>query len=277
MNSTPAVNISDDENHGGEPWPEIDWLNGSSPVNLPPQTGWFTAMKPTFDFLFAIAVAPFVFPVIGMCWLLIKATSRGPGFYSQVRSGLNGQPYKILKLRTMGHNVEAKTGIQWSQKGDNRVTKVGKFLRATHLDELPQIVNVLRGEMSFVGPRPERPEVIKAKGLANLVAGYEQRLNVKPGVTGFAQLQLTADSGIRSVKHKVAYDLYYIAHQSFSFDVRLIVATMMKTTGLSMKWLRRLFFLPARDTVGQVFRSFTHEKLSIKVGPDSTTYSTESA
>ncbi|MGL6075097.1 MAG: sugar transferase [Fimbriiglobus sp.] len=257
MNSTPATSLPEDDKQSLEPWPEIDWLNGTTPVDLPMPSGWYTAMKPTFDFVVSLLIAPFAFPVIGVCYLLVKWTSPGPGFYSQVRSGLRGKPYKILKLRTMGHNVEAKTGIQWSQKGDARVTKFGKFLRATHLDELPQLVNVLRGEMSLVGPRPERPEVIKAKGLANLVAGYDRRLDVKPGVTGFAQLQLPPDSGITSVKHKVAYDLYYIANQSVFFDIRLILATMMKTSGLSMKWLRRLFFFPARDTVGQTFRQMT--------------------
>lgn len=250
-----------------QPWPEIDWLGANTRVELPPPNGWYVAMKPSFDLIFALIIAVPAIPVIGVCWALIRLTSPGPGFYIQTRSGLRGQPYPIIKLRTMGHNVEAKTGIQWSQKGDARVTKLGKFLRASHLDELPQLFNVIRGEMSLVGPRPERPEVIQAKGLQNLVPGYDRRLDVKPGVTGFAQIQLLPDSNITSVRHKVAYDLYYIANQSLWFDLRLIAATAMKTTGLSMKWLRRLFFLPKRKVVGQFFRGMTQQP--IEQAPDS--------
>lgn len=239
------------------PWPEIDWLAPETVVELPPATGWYAPMKPSVDYLLALAIAVPALPVIGVCYALVRLSSPGPGFYSQTRSGFHGRPYRILKLRTMGHNCEATTGIQWSQKGDMRVTKLGKFLRKSHLDELPQLFNVLRGEMSLVGPRPERPEVIAAKGLAKQVPGYARRLDVKPGVTGFAQIQLEPDSNITSVRHKVAYDLYYIANQSFLFDVRLIVATAAKTTGLSMPWLRRLFFLAKRDRVGYFFRTLT--------------------
>lgn len=237
------------------PWPEIDWIRPETPVVVPPNGGWYQAMKPSFDFLMSLVIAVPAVPVIGICWAVVKISSRGPGFYSQTRSGLNGAPYRILKLRTMGHNVEAKTGIQWSQKGDARVTGFGKFLRTTHLDELPQLFNVLRGEMSLVGPRPERPEVIQAKGLGKQVAGYDHRLDVRPGVTGFAQIQLPPDSNICSVKHKVAYDLYYIANQSLWFDLRLLAATALKTIGLKPSMLRSLLVLPRRTRVGNVFRS----------------------
>jgi len=240
-----------------QPWPEIDWIQQETPVVLPPSGGCYIAMKPSFDFLLSLAIAVPAVPLIFLCWAIVRVSSRGPGFYSQTRSGLMGKPYRILKLRTMGHNVEAATGIQWSQKGDARVTRFGKFLRTTHLDELPQLFNVLRGEMSLVGPRPERPEVIRAKGLGKQVAGYDHRLDVRPGVTGFAQIQLPADSNICSVRHKVAYDLYYIANQSLWFDLRLIAATAMKTTGLKPAMLRRLFFLPSREFVGRFFRTMT--------------------
>ncbi len=243
--------------HTHQSWPEIDWIGTDAKVEMPPLNGWYAAMKPAFDYALALVIAVPALPVIGICWALVRLTSPGPGFYVQTRSGFRGEPYLIIKLRTMGYNVEAQTGIQWSQQGDARVTKFGKFLRTTHLDELPQLFNVLRGEMSLVGPRPERPEVIHAKGLRNLVPGYDHRLEVKPGVTGFAQLQLRADSNVTSVKHKVAYDLYYIANQSLWFDLRLITATAMKTSGLSMNWLRRLFYLPERKVVGQFFRSMT--------------------
>ena len=238
-------------------WPEVDWLAPDAAVELPPSAGWYAPLKPSVDYLVALAVAVPALPVIGVCYALVRLTSPGPGFYLQTRSGLRGRPYRILKLRSMAHNCEATTGIQWSQKGDLRVTRLGKFLRKSHLDELPQIFNVLRGEMSLVGPRPERPEVIAAKGLARQVPGYARRLDVKPGVTGFAQLQLAADSDLTSVRHKVAYDLYYIANQSLLLDARLILATVAKTAGVSMPLLRRLFLLARRERVGQFFRTLT--------------------
>ena len=236
-------------------WPEVDRVRADSVLEPPPPPGVYQNIKPVFDFAAALLLAFPALPVVAVCWLLIKLTSRGPGFYTQTRSGLGGEPYKILKLRSMADNVEKSTGIQWSQKGDARVTPVGRVLRATHLDELPQLWNVLRGEMSLVGPRPERPEVIESKGLARQIPGYEYRLDVKPGVTGLAQLQLPPDSNVHSVRYKVAYDLYYIAHQGFWLDVRLILATITKTIGLKPRGLRRLFGLPKREVVGAAFRA----------------------
>ena len=189
-------------------------------------------------------------PVIGLIWLLVKLYSPGPGFYVQTRLGKNGRPYRIIKIRSMHHNVEQVTGgAKWSTAGDARIFKLGKLLRRTHLDELPQLFNVLKGEMSLVGPRPERPEIIKTLKLNDLVPGYDQRLLVKPGVTGLAQLQLPADSDIQSVKEKVVYDLFYIRRQSLWLDLRLIVATVAKAAGFSSNVIRRLFFLPNRETV----------------------------
>lgn len=234
------------------PWPEIDWVDPDVRVALPPG-GWYVAIKPALDLFLAVALLGPCLPVILICWVLVKLTSRGPGFYVQVRAGLGGRPYKIIKLRTMRHNAEAKSGIKWSLKGDTRVTPVGRFLRATHLDELPQLFNVLQGQMSLVGPRPERPEVINGKGLAGQIPGYTKRLTVRPGVTGLAQVQLPADSDLASVRHKTVYDLYYIAHQTAWLDLRLLAATAFKATGFGPGWLRRLFALPPRDRVAAGF------------------------
>ncbi|OWK47515.1 sugar transferase [Fimbriiglobus ruber] len=241
--------------HNQTSWPEIDWLSPDVKVDLTPSDGWYVAMKPSIDFLMAALITIPALPVIAACWLLVRLTSSGPGFYVQVRSGLRGRPYKIIKLRTMSHNAELTSGILWSQKGDCRVTKVGNFLRTTHLDELPQLFNVLRGEMSLVGPRPERPEVIRAKGLGQHVPGYDYRLSVRPGVTGLAQIQLPADSDLKSVRHKVVYDLYYITKQNVWLDLRLLAATVVKAAGGGPVWLRRLFFLPSRNQVALVFRN----------------------
>jgi len=233
-------------------WPEVDWVSPGTPLDLRPSHGWYASLKPSFDLFLATVLLVPALPLIGMCWLIVRLSSSGPGLYTQSRAGKFAKPYRILKLRTMAHNCEVNSGIQWSQKGDARVTGFGQFLRITHLDELPQLFNVLKGEMSLVGPRPERPEVIRGKGLSQNIPGYEHRLDVKPGVTGLAQLQLPADSDLNSVRYKVVYDLYYIVHQSLWLDLRIMAATLMKTSGMGPTWLRRLFFLPHRDEVAQV-------------------------
>ncbi len=234
-------------------WPEIDWVAADTAVRLAPRGGWYSAAKPAIDFLLAIPLTVLLAPVMFAGWLLVKLTSTGPGVYIQTRSGQGNRPYPIFKLRTMTFNCEAVGGIQWAKKGDSRVTPIGRFLRVTHLDELPQLLNVLRGEMSLVGPRPERPEVIAGKGLAAVVPGYSHRLSVKPGVTGLAQVQLPADTDLNSVRHKVAYDLYYITHQSLWLDARIVAATVFKAAGMGPVWLRRVFHLPTREQVAAGF------------------------
>src|SRR5262249_17904057 len=136
---------------------------------------------------------------------LVRLTSRGSAIYRQTRLGLNGRPFTIYKIRTMYHDSERLTGPQWSRPGDPRVTPIGRILRATHIDELPQLWNVLRGEMSLVGPRPERPEL--AAGLERELPSYRDRLAVRPGVTGLAQVQLPPDTDVESVRRKLAYDI----------------------------------------------------------------------
>lgn len=237
-----------------EPWPEIDRLGADVTVAMRPSASWYAAAKVGFDYLIALLALPFALVLVGFAAVATKLTSPGPVFYTQTRLGLNGRKYQIIKIRSMRHNIEAQTGIQWSQKGDSRVTRLGKILRATHVDELPQLWNVLRGEMSIVGPRPERPEVIAAKGLEQLVPGYRHRLLVKPGVTGLAQVQLPADSDITGVRYKVVYDLYYVQNQSLLLDLRLMAATVLKAAGVGPKWIRRVFLLPNRAKVADVFR-----------------------
>lgn len=237
-----------------EPWPEIDRLTAETSVRMPTCTGWYLGIKVGIDYTVAVLLLPFAVCLVAIAAVAVKLTSPGPVFYTQTRVGINGRRYKIVKIRTMHHDCELKTGIQWSQKGDSRVTLVGRFLRLTHIDELPQLWNVLKGEMSLVGPRPERPEVIQAKGLDHLVPGYKHRLLVKPGVTGLSQVQLPADTDVTSVRHKVAYDLYYIQHQSLWMDLRILAATLFKAF-VGSRWLRRLFLLPSRRKVGVVFQN----------------------
>lgn len=236
-----------------EPWPAIDCLASDTVVDLPANLGWYAAAKTAFDYAAVLAMLPFALVLVALAALAVKVTSPGPVFYTQTRVGLNGRKYKIIKIRTMRVNCEAVSGIQWSQKGDARITRVGKFLRLTHIDELPQLLNVLLGQMSLVGPRPERPEVIQAKGLNQLVPGYRHRLRVKPGVTGLAQCQLPADTDVTSVRYKIVYDLYYVENQGLLLDLRLILATLFRAAGAGPNTLRRLFLLPSRRRVAETF------------------------
>jgi lipopolysaccharide/colanic/teichoic acid biosynthesis glycosyltransferase len=233
-------------------WPVIDELDSHADLTVRPAAGWYAAAKTVTDLTLALALLVPGLPVILACWSAVKLTSPGPGFYTQTRVGRHGRKYTIFKIRTMAANAEP-SGAQWARENDARVTPLGRFLRATHLDELPQLFNVLLGHMSLVGPRPERPELIQNKGLAERVPGYGQRLLVKPGVTGLAQLQLPADSDLSSVRHKVVYDLYYVEYSSLWLDLRILAATVLKALGVGPTWLRRLFLLPTRVTVAEAF------------------------
>jgi lipopolysaccharide/colanic/teichoic acid biosynthesis glycosyltransferase len=259
----PTTGAGDRSEPERDPWPEIDRLTADAAVDLPLGPSWYGAVKVLLDYLLAVLVLPLAVLLIGLAALAIKLTSPGPVFYTQTRVGLNGRRYRIFKIRTMHHNCELSSGIRWAGKHDDRITPIGKLLRVTHIDELPQLFNVLLGDMSLVGPRPERPEVIHAKRLEQLVPGYRHRLRVKPGVTGLAQLQLPADSDITSVRYKVVYDLYYAQNQSLLLDLRILAATLAKAAGAGPRILRRAFLLPSRRRVADVF----HGNLTVEPAP----------
>lgn len=229
-------------------WPEVDCVRGDAPLFVTPARGWYTSVKPAAEILAAAILLLPALPLILFAWLLIKLTSPGPGFYSQTRAGRDGRAFEIVKIRSMHHSKRVSGDMNWAKANDVRITPVGKFLRLTHLDELPQLFNVLRGEMSLVGPRPERPEVISEKGLAASVPGYDLRSEISPGVTGLAQVQLPADSDVLSVRHKVYYDLYYLTNQSLWLDIRIAAATLLKSF-LSPHQLQKVCLLPTRERV----------------------------
>jgi lipopolysaccharide/colanic/teichoic acid biosynthesis glycosyltransferase len=210
-------------------------------IQLPKPT-WGMLLKLVTSSVFALILLILTSPILLIAAILVKLTSRGPIIYSQTRLGLNGRPYRILKIRTMIHNCEHLTGPKWSTPGDSRVTGVGRFLRRTHIDELPQLFNVLRGEMSLVGPRPERPEFTTF--LEEVIPIYRHRLVVRPGVTGLAQVQLPGDTDMDSVRRKLAYDLYYLGHLNPMLDLKIILSTGFKVFGVSFETLRRWFGLP---------------------------------
>jgi lipopolysaccharide/colanic/teichoic acid biosynthesis glycosyltransferase len=207
----------------------------------------YTACKPAIDFIVASLMLIFAAPVIGVIVLFVRLTSRGPGLYTQARVGLRGRVYSIYKIRTMHHDCERRSGPQWSQAGDPRVTRLGRCLRKTHLDELPQLWNVLRGEMSLVGPRPERPEFVP--DLAKAIPHYNERLLVRPGVTGLAQVQLPADTDLKSVRRKLACDLFYTQRQTLWLDLRIVLATATKVVAVPFAAAQVVLRLPDAEAV----------------------------
>lgn len=186
---------------------------------------WYTGCKRCFDLCTGLLIGIVAVPIIAIAALLVKLTSRGPAFYSQTRVGRNGKPFTIWKLRSMYHNCEQMSGIVWSKTGDPRVTPIGRFLRRSHVDELPQLWNILRGDMSLVGPRPERPEFVPQ--LEAAIPRYRERLLVLPGVTGLAQVHLGPDTDLASVERKLAMDLYYIKTMSFWNDLKIVITTAL--------------------------------------------------
>ncbi|HOE95791.1 MAG TPA: sugar transferase [Candidatus Sumerlaeota bacterium] len=175
--------------------------------------------KTLFDWCAAASGLVLLAPVMFVIALAVRLTSRGPILYRQIRVGINNQPFLIYKFRTMRVDAE-KDGAQWARRNDPRVTPIGRFLRRTHLDELPQLINVLKGEMSLVGPRPERP--IFVSELSRQIEGYPLRLAVKPGITGLAQVHHRYDESIEDVKVKLHYDLAYVQSCGFGMDLKII-------------------------------------------------------
>lgn len=213
---------------------------------------WTNIIKRAIDIVGAI----FGLTLTAPCWIiipiLIKLSSPGPIFYTQIRVGRNrrkedrrseqipetsnrrnrnrrredyrGCTFKVIKFRTMIHNAEEDSGPVWATKNDPRVTRVGIFLRLTRLDEIPQFLNILKGDMSLVGPRPERPEFVE--DLSKKIPGYSKRLKVKPGLTGLAQIENGYDSSLSSVVQKVDFDLEYIKKKSIWTDIKIIIKTI---------------------------------------------------
>jgi exopolysaccharide biosynthesis polyprenyl glycosylphosphotransferase len=185
---------------------------------------WQILLKRYLDVIVSLIAVVVFSPVLGMVALAVKLTSKGPVIYRQERVGENGKTFIIYKFRTMRTDAEKSSGPMWARKDDPRITPIGKFLRKSHLDELPQLMNVLKGEMSVVGPRPERPHFVKQ--LKDAIPYYERRLHVKPGITGLAQVRHKYDETITDVKKKVKYDLVYIKKMCLMLDLRVIYWTI---------------------------------------------------
>ncbi|MFL5246062.1 MAG: sugar transferase [Gemmataceae bacterium] len=218
----------------------------------PRPNSWYLKIKTGGDCFIASALLILFTPVVLIAALLIKLTSKGPAFFTQKRVGRDNRIYTIYKLRTMYHDCEKQSGPQWSRVGDPRVTALGRFLRRSHIDELPQLWNVLKCDMSLVGPRPERPEFVKI--LAHDLPHYRERLRVRPGMTGLAQVQLPPDTDLASVRRKLTCDLFYVHHISLLLDLKVALGTVFYLAGIPFGWTRTLFQMPTSEAVESVYR-----------------------
>ncbi len=202
-------------------------LYGVPLIDINPQLmpAWEQKVKRLMDIVFALFMLITNSPLLLIAAIAIKLNSKGPIFYLQERCGIQGKPFKIVKFRSMRVDAETKTGPVWSQKNDPRITSVGRFIRRVRIDEIPQMWNVLKGEMSLIGPRPERPFFVEK--LSEEIPYYKRRLRVRPGITGWAQVKHKYDETVEDVKEKVKYDLFYIENMSLRMDMKILVRTVL--------------------------------------------------
>ena len=199
------------------------WLIFSRRFRLDPLS---QMLKRTFDLIVALLICILTSPIMLLTALAIWVESgfKGPILFSQERVGENGNPFKVLKFRSMRTDAEADGKARWATENDDRVTRVGRFIRKVRIDELPQCWNVIKGEMSFVGPRPERPEFVEK--LKEIIPYYDVRHVVKPGLTGWAQLCYPYGASEKDAAEKLKFDLYYVKHQSLRFDMIILLSTV---------------------------------------------------
>ncbi|GIK21000.1 MAG: sugar transferase [Ignavibacterium sp.] len=185
---------------------------------------WEKKLKRVIDLIISLLILVLSAPITILTAIAIKIDSKGPVLFKQERLGQNGKPFNVLKFRSMIQDAEKYTGPVWSQKDDPRVTRMGKFVRKVRIDEIPQMFNVLKGEMSLVGPRPERAYFVEK--LSKEIPYYKRRLKVRPGITGWAQIKHKYDESIEDVKIKIKYDLFYIENMSLRMDFKILLRTV---------------------------------------------------
>ena len=188
-----------------------------------PKYSYQQRIKTLTEIILSIILITLLSPVLIICGFLIWITDRGPVFYSQIRVGKKGQHFRIWKLRSMHVNAE-KNGIKWSTINDERITFIGKIIRTTRIDELPQLFSVIKGDMSLIGPRPERPEIEDT--LNNQIRNYKIRQTIKPGISGWAQVNYPYGASIEDSKNKLSYDLFYVKNMSIFLDLLIFIKTI---------------------------------------------------
>lgn len=194
-------------------------------ISPEPMPLWEKSIKRILDILFSLFILTFTFPFLIIIGIMIRLTSPGPAIYRQKRVGRYGKTFTIYKFRTMLNNAERHSGPTWALKDDPRITKVGYWLRKLRLDEIPQLFNVLKGDMSLVGPRPERPHFVQQ--FSQQIPLYTRRLRVRPGITGWAQVKWKYDTSLDDVKEKTKFDLFYIENISLRMDAKILINTII--------------------------------------------------
>lgn len=185
---------------------------------------WEKRLKRILDIFVSLVILIITSPVLVLTSIAIKLDSKGTVFFRQERCGIDGSLFKMIKFRSMRHDAEKLSGPVWSVKNDPRITNIGKFIRKVRIDEIPQMINVLKGEMSLVGPRPERPYFVEK--LSKEIPYYKRRLRVRPGITGWAQVKHKYDETVEDVKIKLRYDLFYIENMSLRMDFKILFRTI---------------------------------------------------
>jgi lipopolysaccharide/colanic/teichoic acid biosynthesis glycosyltransferase len=187
---------------------------------------YFDMAKEVVDITLGVILLALLSPVMLLCALLVKVCSRGPVLFTQIRVGKDGREFMMYKFRTMYIDAETRVGATWAQDKDPRVVPVCRWMRRSHMDELPQLLNVIKGDMSLIGPRPERPEILTE--LEEVYPNIRSRLHVKPGITGLAQIRHGYDTSIEGVRHKLNSDLEYIEKRSWSNEISILLRTLGK-------------------------------------------------
>ena len=194
-------------------------------ISPEPMPLWEKAIKRILDIAISTIVLIVFMPVLVVIGILIKATSKGPAIFKQKRVGRNEKIFTILKFRTMFEDAEAESGPTWASENDPRITPLGIWLRRMRIDEIPQLMNVIKGDMSLVGPRPERSHFVDQ--FRAQIPLYTRRLRVRPGITGWAQVKWKYDSSFDDVKEKTKYDLYYVENVSLKMDAKILINTLI--------------------------------------------------
>jgi sugar transferase (PEP-CTERM system associated) len=190
---------------------------------------WNDSVKRLLDLACGVLGLTLSLPIMAAVAIAVKLSSKGPVLYHQTRVGRMSKPFEVLKFRSMNCDAERDNGAQWAVKNDPRVTRVGRFIRKYRLDELPQFINVIRGDMSFIGPRPERPEFVQ--DLRKTIPYYDERHSVRPGITGWAQVQYEYGASVEDAFNKLEYDLFYLKNVSLTFDLAILFRTVRIVLG----------------------------------------------
>lgn len=194
-------------------------------VSPEPMPLWEKTIKRLLDIVVSLLILVLTFPILIAIGIAVRLTSQGPAIYKQDRVGRNGRVFTIYKYRTMLNNAEKHSGPTWAKKDDPRVTRLGYWLRKLRIDEIPQLLNVLKGDMSLVGPRPERPHFVEQ--FSKQIPLYTRRLRVRPGITGWAQVKWKYDTSLDDVKEKTKFDLFYIENASLRMDTKILINTII--------------------------------------------------